>query len=47
MCVPSERGSMIGPVSIALNLGACIGPVIVGGFSGLLLFLEVFFYLVL
>ena len=28
--VPSERGRMLGPVSMALNLGACIGP-IVGG----------------
>lgn len=30
VCVPSERGRMIGPVSMALNLGACVGP-IVGG----------------
>jgi multidrug resistance protein len=30
VCVPSERGKMLGPVSMALNLGACIGP-IVGG----------------
>ena len=30
VCVPSERGSMLGPVSMALNLGACVGP-IVGG----------------
>ncbi|EXJ92439.1 hypothetical protein A1O3_00990 [Capronia epimyces CBS 606.96] len=30
VCVPSERGSMLGPVSMALNLGACIGPVIGG-----------------
>ena len=29
-CVPSERGSMLGPVSMALNLGACIGPVVGG-----------------
>ena len=28
--VHSERGSMLGPVSMALNLGACVGP-IVGG----------------
>lgn len=31
ICVPSERGRMLGPVSMALNLGACIGPVIGGG----------------
>ena len=30
VCVPSERGKMIGPVSMALNLGTCVGP-IVGG----------------
>ncbi|KAL9593093.1 MAG: hypothetical protein Q9219_007679 [cf. Caloplaca sp. 3 TL-2023] len=30
VCVPSERGKMLGPVSMALNLGACIGPVIGG-----------------
>jgi multidrug resistance protein len=30
VCVPSERGRMLGPVSMALNLGACIGPVIGG-----------------
>jgi multidrug resistance protein len=30
VCVPSERGSMIGPVSMALNLGACVGPVVGG-----------------
>ena len=29
-CVPSERGSMLGPLSMALNLGACIGPVVGG-----------------
>lgn len=29
-CVPSERGRMLGPVSMALNLGACVGPVIGG-----------------
>ncbi|KAI1307433.1 major facilitator superfamily domain-containing protein [Xylaria venustula] len=27
MCPPSERGRMLGPISMALNLGACIGPV--------------------
>ncbi|KFA48957.1 hypothetical protein S40293_02606 [Stachybotrys chartarum IBT 40293] len=31
VCVPSERGRMLGPISMALNLGACVGP-IVGGF---------------
>ncbi|KIW88779.1 uncharacterized protein Z519_10826 [Cladophialophora bantiana CBS 173.52] len=31
VCVPSERGRMLGPVSIALNLGACIGPVLGNG----------------
>ena len=30
ICVPSERGKMLGPVSMALNLGACVGPVIGG-----------------
>lgn len=30
VCVPAERGKMIGPVSMALNLGTCVGP-IVGG----------------
>jgi len=30
VCVPSNRGRMIGPVSMALNLGACVGPVVGG-----------------
>ncbi|KAL8684001.1 MAG: hypothetical protein Q9186_000031 [Xanthomendoza sp. 1 TL-2023] len=30
VCVPAERGSMVGPISIALNLGTCIGPIIGG-----------------
>ena len=30
VCVPAERGEMVGPVSMALNLGTCVGP-IVGG----------------
>lgn len=30
VCVPSERGAMLGPVSMALNLGACVGPVVGG-----------------
>ena len=30
VCVPAERGSMIGPVSMALNLGTIVGPVIGG-----------------
>jgi len=30
VCVPSERGRMIGPVSMALNLGATVGPIIGG-----------------
>ena len=30
VCVPAERGSMVGPVSMALNLGTGVGP-IVGG----------------
>ncbi|KAL8802492.1 MAG: hypothetical protein Q9182_003800 [Xanthomendoza sp. 2 TL-2023] len=30
VCVPSERGRTLGPVSMALNLGACVGPVIGG-----------------
>ncbi|KAL1988854.1 hypothetical protein VTN96DRAFT_7738 [Rasamsonia emersonii] len=31
VCVPSDRGIMLGRVSMALNLGTCVGP-IVGGF---------------
>lgn len=34
VCVPAERGKMLGPVSAALNLGACVGPV-VGGWVAL------------
>ncbi|KAL9018254.1 MAG: hypothetical protein Q9185_004420 [Variospora sp. 1 TL-2023] len=30
VCIPAERGAMVGPISMALNLGTCIGP-IVGG----------------
>lgn len=30
VCLPSERGSMVGPISMLLNLGACIGPVVGG-----------------
>ena len=30
VCVPAERGKMVGPISMLLNLGACIGPVIGG-----------------
>ncbi|KIX06232.1 uncharacterized protein Z518_04207 [Rhinocladiella mackenziei CBS 650.93] len=30
VCVPSERGRTLGPVSMALNLGACVGPVVGG-----------------
>ncbi|KAK5197112.1 hypothetical protein LTR99_000530 [Exophiala xenobiotica] len=30
VCVSSERGRMPGPVSMALNLGACVGPVVGG-----------------
>lgn len=30
LCVPAERGAMIGPVSMALNLGTCVGPVVGG-----------------
>ncbi|KAL8812182.1 MAG: hypothetical protein Q9200_001222 [Gallowayella weberi] len=30
ICAPNERGRMLGPVSMALNLGACVGPVIGG-----------------
>ena len=30
VCVPAERGRMLGPVSAGLNLGACIGPVVGG-----------------
>ncbi|ORY60277.1 major facilitator superfamily domain-containing protein [Pseudomassariella vexata] len=32
LCVPGDRGSMLGPVDIALNLGTCVGPV-VGGYG--------------
>lgn len=35
VCVPSERGRMLGPLMIATNLGVCIGPV-VGGLLGAL-----------
>jgi MFS family permease len=30
VCVPAERGSMLGPISMLLNLGACLGPVMGG-----------------
>ncbi|CAF9930759.1 hypothetical protein IMSHALPRED_008275 [Imshaugia aleurites] len=30
VCVPAERGSMVGSVSMALNLGTIVGPVIGG-----------------
>jgi multidrug resistance protein len=30
VCVPSERGKMMGGVSMALNLGTCIGPILGG-----------------
>lgn len=30
ICVPSERGGMLGPIGMALNLGTCIGPVVGG-----------------
>ncbi|KAA6414326.1 MAG: major facilitator superfamily [Lasallia pustulata] len=30
VCVPAERGSMLGPISMLLNLGACVGPVVGG-----------------
>ena len=30
VCTPSGRGRMLGPVSMALNLGACVGPVVGG-----------------
>ena len=30
VCVPSERGRMVAAVSMALNLGTCIGPVVGG-----------------
>ena len=30
VCVPAERGKMVGPVSMALNLGTCVGPVVGG-----------------
>lgn len=30
VCVPSERGAMVGPVMSAVNLGTCIGPVVGG-----------------
>lgn len=30
VCVPAERGKMVGPVSMALNLGTCVGPIFGG-----------------
>lgn len=30
MCVPAERGKMLGPLMGAANLPVCIGPVIGG-----------------
>lgn len=30
VCVPAERGSMVGPINVALNLGTCVGPVVGG-----------------
>ena len=30
LCIPSERGKMLGPVSAMLNLGTCVGPPIGG-----------------
>ena len=30
VCPPAERGSMLGPISMLLNMGACVGPVIGG-----------------
>lgn len=30
VCVPSERGRMMGWVSMALNLGTCVGPIMGG-----------------
>ncbi|KAK3936232.1 major facilitator superfamily domain-containing protein [Diplogelasinospora grovesii] len=30
VCLTSERGRMLGPISMALNLGACVGPVVGG-----------------
>jgi len=30
VCVPSERGQMLGPISMAMNLGTCVGPVVGG-----------------
>ncbi|KAH9906960.1 major facilitator superfamily domain-containing protein [Xylariomycetidae sp. FL2044] len=30
VCGPSDRGRMLGPIGMALNLGACVGPVVGG-----------------
>ena len=30
VCVPSDRGNMVGPISAAQSLGLCIGPVVGG-----------------
>ncbi|OAQ90083.1 NACHT and WD domain-containingprotein [Purpureocillium lilacinum] len=30
VCPPAKRGAMLGPVGMALNLGACVGPVVGG-----------------
>ncbi|KAI0101378.1 major facilitator superfamily domain-containing protein [Nemania sp. FL0031] len=27
LCHPSERGRMLGPINMALNLGSCVGPI--------------------
>jgi MFS family permease len=35
ICVPSERGGMLGPIGMALNLGTCVGPVVGGVRSAL------------
>jgi MFS family permease len=49
VCVPAERGGMLGPMMALTNLGPCIGPVIggwialwTGGFKGVFWFLLIY-----
>ncbi|KAE9371711.1 MFS general substrate transporter [Stipitochalara longipes BDJ] len=33
ICVPAQRGKMLGPMMVAGNVGTCIGPVVGGGIA--------------
>jgi MFS family permease len=33
VCLPGERGRMLGPINMALNVGTCIGPIVGGWVS--------------